>query len=117
LRPQRNPLRIARADGSHVWVQYARAPLNRSTARRMDMPITADDETMPAAVSAGGAQSGSTLEEQTLIAVQSAMREHGGNVAAVARQLRVSRTTVYARLKQLRETGMETGMFGERGEV
>jgi sigma-54 dependent transcriptional regulator, acetoin dehydrogenase operon transcriptional activator AcoR len=115
LRPQRNPLRIARADGSHVWVQYARAPLNRSTARRMDMPLVADDEPTSAAVAVGGAQNGSTLEEQTLIAVQNAMREHGGNVAAVARQLRVSRTTVYARLKQLRETGMETGLFGEAG--
>ncbi|WP_322050510.1 helix-turn-helix domain-containing protein [Paraburkholderia bannensis] len=114
LRPQRNPLRVARADGSHAWVQYARAPLNRSTARRMDMPLATDGDLTPAA-SVGGAQNGSTLEEQTLIAVQNAMREHGGNVAAVARQLRVSRTTVYARLKQLRETGMETGLFGEAG--
>ncbi|MBN3853872.1 Fis family transcriptional regulator [Paraburkholderia sp. Ac-20340] len=105
LRPQRNPLRFARADGSRVWVQYARAPLNRSTARRMAMPLATDGDLAPVApVSA--AQNGSTLEEQTLIAVQNAMHEHGGNVAAVARQLRVSRTTVYARLKQLRETGM-----------
>lgn len=105
LRPQRNPLRVARTDGSHVWVQYARAPLNRSTARRMDVPLATVDDLTPAA-QGSGAQNGSTLEEQTLIAVQNAMREHGGNVAAVARQLRVSRTTVYARLKQLRETGM-----------
>ncbi|HEV3430159.1 MAG TPA: helix-turn-helix domain-containing protein [Paraburkholderia sp.] len=105
LRPQRNPLRVARADGSHVWVQYARAPLNRSTARRMDVPLATDEDLAPAGF-VSPAQNGSTLEEQTLIAVQNAMREHGGNVAAVARQLRVSRTTVYARLKQLRETGM-----------
>ncbi|WP_322042051.1 helix-turn-helix domain-containing protein [Paraburkholderia sp. J67] len=112
LRPQRNPLRIARADGSHVWVQYARAPLNRSTARRMDVPPAMDEALSPVAPESG-AKNGATLEEQTLIAVQNAMIEHGGNVAAVARQLRVSRTTVYARLRQLRETGM----LSERGEA
>ncbi|WP_321847131.1 helix-turn-helix domain-containing protein [Paraburkholderia bannensis] len=44
-----------------------------------------------------------------LVAIQQAMCEHRGNVAAVARQLRISRTTVYARLRQLRDVGMSTG--------
>jgi transcriptional regulator of acetoin/glycerol metabolism len=44
-----------------------------------------------------------------LRAVLQAMRDHQGNVAAVARQLGVSRTTVYARVRQLRETGMLAG--------
>lgn len=54
-------------------------------------------------------QAGASLEEHMLVAIQQAMCEHRGNVAAVARQLRISRTTVYARLRQLRDVGMSTG--------
>ncbi|WP_321782376.1 helix-turn-helix domain-containing protein [Paraburkholderia sp. J94] len=126
LKPQRGPQRIARADGSHVWMQYARAPLNRSTARRVgagfgdhaDYAGHAGHAAPAGAVPKDGAReaaepadktaakTGASLEEHTLGAVQQAMLDHNGNVAAVARQLRISRTTVYARLKQLRETGM-----------
>ncbi|WP_321866697.1 helix-turn-helix domain-containing protein [Paraburkholderia tropica] len=107
LKPQRGPQRIARADGSHVWMQYARAPLNRSTARRAGAGLTGDHSDIAPPVGAqDAAKTGASLEEHTLGAVQQAMRDHNGNVAAVARQLRISRTTVYARLRQLRETGM-----------
>lgn len=110
VQPRRGPQRIARADGSHLWLQYARAPLNRSTARRMGASLAAapaeTSSALPRAQANEGERSGASLEEQTLGAVQQAMRDHHGNVAAVARQLRISRTTVYARLRQLRETGM-----------
>lgn len=112
LRPRRGPQRIARADGSHLWVQYARAPLNRSTARRMQAELEVGDGATGASGSAAGPRlpkAGSSLEEQMLGAVQHAMLDHNGNVAAVARQLRVSRTTIYARLRQLHDIGMLAG--------
>jgi sigma-54 dependent transcriptional regulator, acetoin dehydrogenase operon transcriptional activator AcoR len=81
LKPRRGPQRIARADGNHIWVQDTLAL--RKT--------------------------GSSLEEQMLGAVGQVMLDHNGNVAAVARQLSISRTTVYARLRQLRNIGMLAG--------
>ncbi|WP_321917590.1 MULTISPECIES: helix-turn-helix domain-containing protein [Paraburkholderia] len=113
LTPQRGPQRIARADGSHLWVQYARAPLNRSTARRMNTNFEVQgveaESGQTVNASHGAQQAGASLEEHMLVAIQQAMCEHRGNVAAVARQLRISRTTVYARLRQLRDVGMSTG--------
>jgi sigma-54 dependent transcriptional regulator, acetoin dehydrogenase operon transcriptional activator AcoR len=112
LKPRRGPQRIARADGSHLWVQYARAPLNRSTARRMPADLGVGDgdaESNGAGGAPGVPKAGSSLEEQMLGAVQQAMLDHNGNVAAVARQLRISRTTVYARLRQLHNIGMLPG--------
>jgi transcriptional regulator of acetoin/glycerol metabolism len=47
-----------------------------------------------------------SLKEQTLSAIQSAIQEHHGNIAAAARQLGLSRTTLSSKLRQLRETGM-----------
>ena len=104
LQRGRGAQRIARADGSHVWVAYARAPLNRSTARRSDHAAVARfDEPAPAAAVT---HSKASLQEQTLDAIQRAIKEHDGNIAAAARQLGLSRTTLYAKLRQLRETGM-----------
>ncbi|MFP6562007.1 helix-turn-helix domain-containing protein [Paraburkholderia sp. B3] len=112
LKPRRGPQRIARADGSHLWVQYARAPLNRSTARHVQTDLdagSADAGTIASGAGPAAPKAGSSLEEQMLGAVQQAMLDHNGNVAAVARQLRISRTTVYARLRQLRDIGMVAG--------
>ncbi len=110
LRPQQGPQRISRADGSRLWVHYARAPLNRSTARRMTTDLEVgggEGEPKHFGGAPRGAQRiGASLEEQMFVAIQDAMRDHNGNVAAVARQLQISRTTVYARLRQLHEIGM-----------
>ncbi|WP_175825375.1 MULTISPECIES: helix-turn-helix domain-containing protein [Burkholderia] len=120
LRPQRGPQRICCADGTHLWVLYARGPLNRSTARRMNSDFTVEDLEAESVLSGNAEPSlqrgGESLEEKMLGAVQQAMRDHNGNVAAVARQLRISRTTVYARLHRLRELGMlavEGGVVAE----
>jgi sigma-54 dependent transcriptional regulator, acetoin dehydrogenase operon transcriptional activator AcoR len=118
LSPRRGPQRIARPDGSYLWVQYARAPLNRSTARRTQTNLDGEGGeagTSASSAAPGAAKAGSSLEEQMLGAVQQAMLDHNGNVAAVARQLRISRTTVYARLRELRDIGMLAG-GGERGD-
>ena len=104
LKPRGQPRRVSRADGTRLWVQYSRALLNRSTARRGSF----QPEHVPS-LRQVDASRGTTLEEQMLRAVLQAMRDHQGNVAAVARQLGVSRTTVYARVRQLRETGMLAG--------
>lgn len=104
LQRGRGVQRIARADGSHVWIEYTRGPLNRSTARRTNQTVAArfDD---PAPATTAASASGS-LKEQTLSAIQSAIQEHDGNIAAAARQLGLSRTTLYTKLRQLRDTGM-----------
>jgi sigma-54 dependent transcriptional regulator, acetoin dehydrogenase operon transcriptional activator AcoR len=104
LQRGRGVQRVPRADGSHLWVEYARGPQNRSTARRPNH-AAADrfDAPAPAATTASN---GGSLKEQTLSAIQGAIQEHDGNIAAAARQLGLSRTTLYAKLRQLRETGM-----------
>jgi|GEM_PF-479442 len=113
LRPQRGPQRISRADGSRLWVQYVRAPLNRSTARRMNADFGGEcveaDSPGSGSASRDAQKTGTSLEEQLFVAIEQAMRDHNGNVAAVARQLRISRTTVYARFRRLRELGMPVG--------
>lgn len=104
LQRGRGVQRVARADGSHVWIEYTRGPLNRSTARRTNQTVTARfDDPAPAATAASASGS---LKEQTLSAIQSALQEHNGNIAAAARQLGLSRTTLYTKLRQLRDTGM-----------
>jgi transcriptional regulator of acetoin/glycerol metabolism len=104
LQRGRGVQRMARADGSHLWVEYARGPQNRSTARNANQAAAARfDEPAPPAPAAS---SGASLKEQTLSAIQSALQEHHGNIAAAARQLGLSRTTLYTKLRQLRDTGM-----------
>ena len=44
---------------------------------------------------------GSSLKAQSESAIRQAMLQHGGNISAVARQLGVSRNTLYRRLKEL----------------
>lgn len=90
----RHALRIARADGSHLWAQPVRAPLGRAIAPRV----------APAPAAAEFASG--DLHEQTLLAVRRALHERDGNVAAAAAQLGISRTTFYAKLHQLRQAGL-----------
>jgi transcriptional regulator of acetoin/glycerol metabolism len=104
LSPRRGPQRLARADGSHVLVQYARAPLNASNARRADaIDMGRHTETSSDPASGGGR----SLQEQALSAIRQAVREHDGNIAAAARQLGISRATIYTKLRQ-------AGMVNER---
>ncbi|GAA5234820.1 helix-turn-helix domain-containing protein [Verticiella sediminum] len=112
LRPAPRPLRLPAIDGTHLWVQYARAPLARAqprvrTAVNAPLPTAADS---PAAVAeparaqpactASAPPAPGALHEHALRAVREALREHRGNVAAAACQLGVSRTTVYAHLRR-----------------
>ncbi|AOI80899.1 Fis family transcriptional regulator [Burkholderia sp. NRF60-BP8] len=103
LTPSRTPQRIARDDGSHVWVRTVRAPLDRATvARRADGLEDAAD--VCNAAPAAGPQA--SLHEQSLDAIRRALDEHDGNVSAAARQLGISRTTLYAKLRQLDTAGI-----------
>nr|WP_241265377.1 helix-turn-helix domain-containing protein [Burkholderia cenocepacia] len=103
LTPARTPQRIARDDGSHVWVRTVRAPLDRATrARHADVLEDAADVCNVA--SAAGPQA--SLHEQSLDAIRRALDEHDGNVSAAARQLGISRTTLYAKLRQLDAAGI-----------
>ncbi|MDE1179424.1 helix-turn-helix domain-containing protein [Paraburkholderia sp.] len=110
LQTGRNPQRVPRTDGSHLWVSHARAPQSRSTARREAAGLAAAVGEAAASpivnTSTANAVANASLREQTLSAIQNAIREHEGNIAAAARQLGLSRTTLYAKLRQLRQTGM-----------
>jgi transcriptional regulator of acetoin/glycerol metabolism len=112
------PQRIARADGGHVWVQYARAPLDSSALRRgrsQTVAVAAPPRVPPVAASSDDAVRGAAgLREHALYAIQRALSEHDGNVAAAARQLGVSRTTVYAKLRLLRQAGIAEPEWVER---
>lgn len=119
LVPARAAQRIAREDGSHVWVQHARKPLvmarTRATATSIapGVPLSADGlaQAPSAAPQAGDDAS---LKEQTLAAIGRVVKEYGGNIAAAARQLGISRTTLYAKLQQLRQAGMFDGVTAQR---
>ncbi|RQZ16629.1 Fis family transcriptional regulator [Burkholderia sp. Bp9031] len=106
LTPARTPQRIARDDGSHVWVRTVRAPLDRATmARHADVLEDAAD----ACNAAPAATPHASLHEQSLDAIRRALGEHDGNVSAAARQLGISRTTLYAKLRQLDAAGLGIG--------
>ncbi|WP_409364629.1 helix-turn-helix domain-containing protein [Burkholderia sp. Bp9140] len=47
-----------------------------------------------------------SLHEQSLDAIRRALDAHDGNVSAAARQLGISRTTLYAKLRQLDAAGL-----------
>ncbi|PPT77469.1 Fis family transcriptional regulator [Xanthomonas arboricola pv. populi] len=78
------PWRLAMADGSAVCVEYLRPPLASVPRRAAASPVAA---------------AGPALREQTLRTVAEALRLQGGNVAAAARQLGISRTTLYKKLR------------------
>ncbi|MGS0895413.1 helix-turn-helix domain-containing protein [Burkholderia stagnalis] len=102
LTPARTPQRIARDDGSHVWVQTVRAPLDRAAAqRRSDLfeDVAEVCRVDPAAEQVN-------LREQSLTTIRRAVDEHDGNMSAAARQLGISRTTLYAKLRQLDAAGI-----------
>ncbi|KWH28649.1 Fis family transcriptional regulator [Burkholderia cepacia] len=103
LAPARTPQRIARDDGSHIWVRAVRAPLDRAATRRQsDVLADAAD----ACGTAPAASPQASLHEQSLDAIRRAVDEHDGNVSAAARQLGISRTTLYAKLRQLDAAGI-----------
>ncbi|KWF55851.1 Fis family transcriptional regulator [Burkholderia pseudomultivorans] len=106
MQPARTPQRIARSDGSHVWVRCLRAPLDRAAARRQPGAFDDADELCPTARTDPHA----SLHEQSLDAIRRAVDEHDGNVSAAARQLGISRTTVYAKLRQLDAAGIVNGL-------
>ena len=97
LRPARTPLRVACADGSHLWVRCVRAPLGTPGAA-----FVPNVPSVEAAAEAGAA----SLREQALETTLRALRDNEGNVAATARQLRISRTTLYAKLREMRQAGL-----------
>lgn len=98
--------RVARADGSHLWVQHLRAPLRGVTAaarlqRHPGVPAPAR--------AVGPAPGDGDLQEHTLRAIVQALGERDGNIAATARQLGISRTTLYAKLRRARDAGLLPG--------
>lgn len=107
LAPARTPQRIARDDGSHVWVRTVRAPLDRATLLRQS--DTLEDAADVCGVTAAGTTPQASLHEQSLDAIRRALAEHDGNVSAAARQLGISRTTLYAKLRQLDAAGLTRG--------
>lgn len=110
LQPAHQAQRLARADGSHLWVQHLRAPLPgaaglaRLQRQRPGSAVPASPP-VPAAVQAGQGQ----LRERALRASVQALQDQDGNVAATARQLGISRTTLYAKLRQARAAGLLAG--------
>lgn len=103
LIPARTPQRIARDDGSHVWVRAVRAPLDRATMRRQSDAL---EDAADVCSTAPAASPQASLHEQSLDAIRRAVDEHDGNVSAAARQLGISRTTLYAKLRQLDAAGI-----------
>jgi transcriptional regulator of acetoin/glycerol metabolism len=101
LTPAQTPHRIARADGSHVWVQHERAPL-RSVPATLRQGALAQATLQPVLDPPADLR----LDEHALSHVIRSLDEHDGNVAATARQLGISRTTLYAKLRQAREAGI-----------
>ena len=80
-----------------------RAPLDRATtARHADVLEDAAD----VCTAAPAASPQASLHEQSLEAIRRALREHDGNVSAAARQLGISRTTLYAKLRRLDAAGI-----------
>ncbi len=105
LTPSRTPQRIARGDGSHIWVRTVRAPLERATAAR-HADVLADADDVCHAAPAVSPPASVSLREQSLDAIRRALDEHDGNVSAAARQLGISRTTLYAKLRQRDAAGL-----------
>ncbi|WP_315857751.1 helix-turn-helix domain-containing protein [Burkholderia cepacia] len=103
LTPARTPQRIARDDGSHIWVRAVRAPLDRAAMRRQSDAL---EDAADVCGTAPAASPQASLHEQSLDAIRRAVDEHDGNVSAAARQLGISRTTLYAKLRQLDAAGI-----------
>ncbi|WP_260429831.1 helix-turn-helix domain-containing protein [Burkholderia cepacia] len=103
LTPARTPQRITRDDGSHIWVRAVRAPLDRAATRRQSDVL---EDAADACGTAPAASPQASLHEQSLDAIRRAVDEHDGNVSAAARQLGISRTTLYAKLRQLDAAGI-----------
>ena len=61
----------------------------------------AASEPTPAAGIGVADAGGGDLESTTLNLIQRALEQHAGNVSAAARQLGISRNTLYRKLKQI----------------
>jgi len=96
LVPAGRPQRVELQTGAHVWVQHVRPPLRRGAGEWEHAQQESADPNQESAVPVG-----SSLQENALYAIQQALMDHHGNVAAAARQLGISRTTLYAKLKQM----------------
>lgn len=110
LAPKGAPQRLVLADGSHVWVQHDRRPVGGGQVADAEMSAAALMSTPAPVVSPVAASAGEAgdvpLRERALGAVGEAVRRHGGNIAAAARELGISRTTLYAKLQLLKRAGM-----------
>ncbi|MFM0046020.1 helix-turn-helix domain-containing protein [Paraburkholderia sediminicola] len=91
--------RIVQADGSHLWVQPVRAPLNRTVPRP---PLPRSQQPSPPVADAVSGN----LNEQMLLAVRRTLHEHDGNISTASKQLGISRTTFYSKLRQLQQAGL-----------
>jgi len=96
LQPSSRAQRILVADDVHVWVQHMRLPVTTRGPVSRSLKVSAAEKedrapTLPVNAS---------LKENTLSAIQYALHENNGNVAATARQLGISRTTLYSKLRQ-----------------
>jgi transcriptional regulator of acetoin/glycerol metabolism len=103
LRPTHTPLRVACSDGSHLWVRCVRLPLQTSPSVVAPAPAAVAPEY--------DAARQASLLEHTLETIERTLHEHDGNIAAAARQLRISRTTLYAKLRRLRQSGITSSRY------
>lgn len=90
VRQLHNVLRtaVALADGSEIGLQH----LTQDFMDELDTLSVGSTEKIPAVL---------TIRAQSDDAIRTAMQQQGGNVSAVARQLGMSRNTLYRRLKVL----------------
>jgi sigma-54 dependent transcriptional regulator, acetoin dehydrogenase operon transcriptional activator AcoR len=75
--------RVPLADGTALWVELWRSAQDRTAAGASRMPALG---------------SAPTLRAQARQGIEQALRDNGGNIAATARQLGISRTTLYKKL-------------------
>lgn len=94
LQPSSRPQRILLENGTHVWVKHLRSPASRFVPGVDTTRFEAGGSEVETASVRG------TLEENTLSAIELALHENNGNIAAASRQLGISRTTLYSKLRR-----------------
>lgn len=92
---------------AHPWpgnLRELRAVLRHAVARRSTGGVTVED--LPEQYRAGGTPHQlAPIERAERDAIIGALRQHGGNKLRTARELGISRTTLYAKMRTLRITG------------